>query len=414
MARVFGGVHLDRINPSKTIEASSKLTTQKAARDIATKVFEGLAEVSIQIIPVEVREVFYNEEDIDNDNSLSYKDIGCLRFRAFKGFEFPNDLAYPLYSNIKNYPVFGEMVHVIIVGKVAYWMTPINQKRDVNNNSSIGMTGAFPLKQGKDTIYNLTKGFQPTTKARPTRQVAGDIVFEGRTGQSIKLGMNKPYMVGKALVSQPIIKLRLSNANEDVDARYKPKEENISDDAASIYLTYDEEISLAPARLIYNDDNKMTPTVHTGKQIILDSDSIVFNTKLGKAHDIKMYSGADVSIVSKGDTKIVGKNVYIGDARKKATSIDSPKGGFAERAVLGAALVDLLFNMAITLEAAGFDLQAGTSIGNLGMPAPDPQAKMAGSRMAALFGPNGSFTKENLRDALLSNHVYISRNSPGE
>ena len=407
---IVGGVHQDKVNPAKTKSYdNNKLTSEKRVRDIATDILASLEKVSIQLLPVEVREVFYNERDIDADEDLSYKDIGAIRFRPFKGFKLPTDKAFPLNSNIKYYPVFGEMVHVILVGKEAFYYDPINIKREVNNNSAIGITADFPLHQTEDAIYNLSKGFSSSTRVRPTRHVAGDIVIDGRLGQSIKIGRNKGYYKSNELISDPVVKLRLANPNTDTSTRHEPKEENLIDDAASIYLTFSEEVKLSPARLVRNDNNRMTPTLHSGKQIILDSDGIVFNTKLGVNNDIKMYSGADVNIVSKGDTKIVGKNVYIGDAKKKGSDYTSG----AENAVLGEALVELLYKMSLVLEAAGLDLQSGNSIGNLGMPAPDPQSKMAGTKIQSLFS-GGDWTREKLRDALLSKHVYISRNSPGE
>ena len=113
-----------------------------------------------------------------------------------------------------------------------------------------------------------------------------------------------------------------------------------------------------------------------------------------------MYSGFNLNLVSQNDTNIVGKRVYVG-APEEAVGV--------QPAVLGDALVDLLFFMAQALEAAGIDLQSGTTIGNLGVPGVDSLKQKAGSAMSVLFGSGGKFDKENLKEALLSKHVYVSR-----
>ena len=81
-----------------------------------------------------------------------------------------------------------------------------------------------------------------------------------------------------------------------------------------------------------------------------------------------------------------------------------------KRQVLGDALVDLLFYMAQALQSAGTDLQSGTGISPLaGAPSIDPLKQKAGASMVALFGSGGKFSKQNLKEALLSKHVYVSK-----
>lgn len=410
-----GGIWTDLNEGRSELDLGNALVTEKAVRDITTDIVRQLASTSIQIIPGEVTEVIYNEEEVEKRPKLGYQDIGCIHVDTFDGFELPSEWVYPLDPNVKNYPVIGELVHIICIGSQAYYTAPLNVKRSVNNNSVIGITkssGMAPVRK-KDTITKAGKNFKPIS-GRPTRIIPGDIVFDGREGQSIKLGKNVSKIVdGEPTESMPVIKLRLTNDDPNIKKRFQPKAEEILDDAASLYLIKDEEITLTPARIIYNDET-VTPSSHKGKQVFIDSDKLIFNTKSGEGNNIGIYSGHQLNIVSKGDAKIIGKNVYIGDARKKGDTGENGEVGFAEHAVLGDALCELLYYMSLALESAGLSLQNSQGIGNFGLPAIHPAENAAGATVASLFSSSGRFNLQNLKDTLLSKNVYISRNGPRE
>ena len=124
-----GGIWTDLSDNKTELDLGSSLTTEKAVRDITTDIIRQLTATSIQIIPGEVTEVIYNEEDIEDRPELSAQDIGCIRVSTFEGFELPSDWVYPLDPNIKNYPIYGELVHVICIGNQAYYTIPLNIKR---------------------------------------------------------------------------------------------------------------------------------------------------------------------------------------------------------------------------------------------------------------------------------------------
>jgi len=412
-----GGIWTDLANNKNDLDLGDSLTTEKAVRDITTDIVRQLTSTSIQIIPGEVTQVIYNEEDIPDSSKLKVQDIGCIRVSTFEGFELPSEWVYPLDPNIKNYPIYGELVHVICIGNQAYYTMPLNLKRNVNNNVSIGITNTDGAKAnvGSDTVSLLTKNFKPIS-GRPTRVIPGDIVIDGREGQSIKLGKNQSVTSsdGELTESKPIIKIRLANDDKDMSNRFIPKEEDIIEDAASIYLLKDEEVKLTPSRLVYNDESKtITPTSHKGKQILIDSNKIIFNTKSGEGNNISIYSGNQLNIISKRNTIIIGKNVYIGDARRKKDGPgENDEKGFAEPAVLGEALCNLLYQMAVSLESAGINLRDSQGIGNFGLPAVHVMENAAGANISSFFGKDGLFDLQRLKEALLSQNVFISRSAP--
>tara|TARA_Y100001937_G_C7127640_1_gene335607 strand:- start:246 stop:1397 length:1152 start_codon:yes stop_codon:yes gene_type:complete len=380
---------MDKVNSQSPVEFSDDLVTEKRVRDISTEIFDKLKTASVQIIPAEVTGVIYNEKDVIK-NSVDDRHIGCVQVSCFPGFEVPGDWIFPLEGNIKKYPVFGELVAIICIGDTAYYFSPVNIRRAVNNNSVIGITNKDGKQLEKTSNFN---GFKPE-HGRPTRQIAGDIVIDGRDRQSIKLGKNDAPQKN----SGSVIKIRIANKDINSARANFPIIENIQDDAASIYMTEKEEVNLTPAKIV---NDIITPSKHSGKQIIIDSNKLVFNTKEGENNNIGVYAGHNLNLISKNDTNIVGKRVYLG-APEENVGI--------QPAVLGDALVDLLFYMAQALESAGTDLQSGTGISPLaGAPSIDPLKQKAGASMMALFGSTGKFSRENLKEALLSKHVYVSK-----
>ncbi len=391
----YGGIWIDKVNKLNPTEFSDDIITEKRARDIGLDLIDKARTASIQIITAEVKAGVYNEKDVAKIQGIDSRHIGCIQVQCFDGFDLPSDWVFPLEANIKKYPVYGEMVAIICFADQAFYFCPINFSRSLNHNSVVGVTniGSKNTKHEREDFQNKLKGFKPEP-GRPTRQIAGDIVIDGRDRQSIKLGKNENIQTN----SGPVIKLRIANSDEDDKKINEPKIENITQDAASFYMTEKEEINLTPAK---NVNENITPSKHVGKQILIDSDRLIFNTKDGNKNNINLYSGFNLNLVSQNDTNIVGKRVYVGSP-EEAVGV--------QPVVLGDALVDLLFYMAQALESAGTDLQSGTGISPLAAaPSVDPLKQKAGAAMSALFGSGGKFSKENLKEALLSKHVYVSK-----
>ena len=391
----YGGIWLDKVNKLNPVEFTEDLVTEKRVRDVSIDIFDKLKTASVQIIPAEVKGIIYNEKDVEATEGVDSRHIGCVKVDCFPGFELPSQWVYPIEGNIKKYPVVGEMVAVLCLGDQAFYFNPINLKRAVNNNAVIGATNTQGRKLVHDRgSHKINLSNFKAEPGRPTRQIAGDIVIDGRDRQSIKLGKNDEEKNG------PVIKLRISNTEQDPNNLkiYSPKEENIVLDAASIYMTENETVKLTPAR---NVNEFITPTSHSGKQILIDSDKLVFNTKLGDRNNIGIYSGHNLNLVSKNDSNIVGKRVFVGD---EAFAVG------VQPAVLGDALVDLLYYLATEVYKAGSLLSSAVSIGNLGAPAPSSNTQTAGSGLTAAFDPFlGKLSKSKLREAILSDNVFISK-----
>ena len=134
------------------------------------------------------------------------------------------DVVLPLMPNVTNIPVVGEHVVVVEYNGQHYYTSIINRRNSPNENSIPGTGGSYK----KNTKYG------DTFKRKDIRKVEvneGDIVYEGRFGNSIKLGSDPTN-------NSPVIKIR-AGQTLDNDTFGKPVKENIDEDSSSIYLISD-------------------------------------------------------------------------------------------------------------------------------------------------------------------------------
>jgi hypothetical protein len=161
------------------------------------------------------------------------------------------DVVLPLMPHITNIPLIGEHVVVTEYNRQHYYTSIINRKNSPNENSQPGASGIYE----KDTKYG------DTFERKDIRRVEvneGDIVYEGRFGNSIKLGSDPTN-------GSPVIKIRAGQTldTETRDIFQKPVKESIDNDASSIYL-----ISSGSIGETFEEEQI------TGKKILIKSDGI--------------------------------------------------------------------------------------------------------------------------------------------
>jgi hypothetical protein len=238
----------------------------------------------------------------------------------------PSDViqARALHANIKNIPIVGEIVFVCLAptpfqsgasnAKEYYYTMPISRQSSVHHN---GLPGANDLKdvvqdtKSKMSLASLgvttsvadnnstKKTIDPTFPERkdlfPIQPFSGDVIIEGRWGQSIRLGstvdLRRSYISppnwdkGKGITGNPIT--IISNGTNPNSENKKHNEfhiESPDDDDASIWLTSGQSVKFNPA-------SKYSPSItdkevdlfrkndYGGNQIILASDRLVLNAK---------------------------------------------------------------------------------------------------------------------------------------
>jgi hypothetical protein len=286
-------------------------------------------------------------------NVGEWNGIGSIYFETAKGNFKSKGFAKPYFGNIANYPLLEELVYVFNLPspdiqnnnykEVLYYITPINiwgsnhhngipnifSSTDIPDSQQRGyeQTELGATKEVPDTTVDITLGktFQEKSNIKPLKKYEGDFVLEGRLGNSIRFGStillnNKPitpWSTGSSS-GDPIMILR-NGQGDPGSVGFKPTTENINLDPSSIYLTSTQQIPVQVASsnyLSYKDNPPVSPTKYTGKQIIINSGRLVFNTTedhllLSSTKSINLNSLSTVNIDATG-LVIQTNNIYLG------------------------------------------------------------------------------------------------------
>ena len=284
--------------------------------------------------------------------------IGTIFIESAKNPNFSDQIplipAYPAFPNIKQYPLINELVPILYLtdtdvtsnttSVAAYYLPPINVWNSQVHNA-IPSSNILPESQQKDyqqveagsvrrvtdqsTEIALGSTFreQNVIDIHPLLPYEGDIIYEGRFGNSIRLGstvknasLANPWSFeGKN--GSPIFIIRNGQSDEITTESWVPVVENINDDKSSIYLTSTQQIPLFPASVIADSYIKSTPpkavATYSGEQILLNSGRLVFNAKkdsilLSAVNSIHLSSQTSVNVDGGKEIVLAAPTVYVG------------------------------------------------------------------------------------------------------
>jgi hypothetical protein len=224
-----------------------------------------------------------------------------------------DNFALPLFPNQKNFPLLEEIVYIIALPNTGigestsaiqyYYFQPINLWNSIHHNGYPPFTDStLPESQQKDyqqveggSVRKVTDGsteiklgntFKERLDVKSLLPYEGDIIYEGRWGNSIRFGStvlrpNTPNLwstVGED--GDPIIIIRNGQHNDGRDP-WVPQLENINKDQTSIYLTSNQKIPIEVSSKNYTSYKvkPQSPSEYQGKQAIINSDRLLFNTK---------------------------------------------------------------------------------------------------------------------------------------
>ena len=340
----------------------------------------------------EVLDVIHNDE---HPLFESYTDIGKIKARKVNSqFDVPiGDLLWikPMDSNIKELPVIGEFVVIATYMGEEYYTNKIGIFNSPNHNVLPGLTlstgpagdkaatandytihgaGGTPTSEEEsDFLYDQLESFDEDTDVRPLRQYAGDITIEGRFGNSIRFGSNHRKGIHSSNDSSdnyvsPNVKIQ---AGLQMDAPVKeqqfakPVDEDINEDGSCVWLTTDEKVTLEPgsSAATTHYENFAPPSEYKGKQIHLNSDRLIFNSKQEETIVFSkkdIYCNTQAEFIVDADEKIIlntpGPSLINSNGRmdlvtQDKTVIESPNiylgdDGADEPVVLGNKLLDIM------------------------------------------------------------------------
>lgn len=308
-------------------------------------------------------------------------------------------VAYPLQPGIKNYPLVNEVVYLVSQptqkinqrssAKALYYISVVNLWNHPHHNAipfSAGSSTAANSKNYQDTAAGSTNKLTDTSgdiklgnyfKERaniyPLQPFEGDIIHEGRWGNSIRIGSTAPNRNPWSTVGtqgDAITIIRNGQTDNPNKNGWDFTVEDINTDASSIYLTTTQKIPINVASNNYFSYSSDTPTKaneYAGKQVILNSGRLIFNTTqdhllLSSAKSISLSSITSVNIDASEMVIQTGK-IYLGS--KSAT----------EPLLLGDTTVELLKSIIDILKDLIIASQAAS---NSGGPIPSLNQKAPG------------------------------------
>jgi hypothetical protein len=333
-----------------------------------------------QFIPVRVKSIILNEEHPKFIELGEWNSLGAIEFEYVSnpsGQSNTLSVAYPLTPNIKNYPLINEIVFLITlpsagvgltwsatrsyyVNVVSLWNHPHHNAYPENSNvappsqvKDYTQTEAGSVRRVTDqsTEIYLGQTFFERSDIHPVLPFEGDVIQEGRWGNSIRFGstvmneQNNWSTVG--MDGDPIMILRNGQSPFSTDEGWIPVVENINEDLSSIYSTSTQKIPLnasSTSYVSYKSDPPINPKEYGDEsQIILNSGRLIFNTTqdhilLSSRKSINLNAISSVNIDTP-DTVIQSTNVYLGS--KDAT----------ESVLLGDTTVLLLKTLVQNLQA---------------------------------------------------------------
>ena len=220
--------------------------------------------------------------------------------------------ATPLFSNIKTYPLVNEVVFLLTApsgdyssntGNIKYYYlstlniwnnvhvnpTPNpfqNLKPDSQNKSIADVEAGSSNKSGEQDTNEFKPGnyFEEKSNIYPLYPFEGDIIYEGRWGQSIRFGSTFPNLNTWSTVGQagdPILIVRNGQNPELSGPAQSTTEEDINRDLSSIYFTSTQKIPIEVSSqndyLSYVNNKPVEPKEYSGAQVILNSGRLLFN-----------------------------------------------------------------------------------------------------------------------------------------
>jgi hypothetical protein len=299
--------------------------------------------------------------------------------------------ARPLVTNLKTYPLLREYV---IVGQYLskltpnsqtllreyYYSSPLSMFGSVNSNAflldrsqpPVGSKDYSEIEDGQEqtagseekVAISLGKEFSPSTVIKPVLPREGDVILEGRFGQSLRFGSPDGNII-------PSIYLRAGQAEPEEEMEYlKPMDENINLDGASIYMTIDEAIPLdfSSTALSAASASATIPDEFSGKQIILNSDTVVLNSRDGTLvgmakNGIGFSTEGDITLDATGTTTVASPVINLGFEAEEPVVL----GNQLEEILLG--ILDEIGKMVDAITA----MSVPTGTGPSGPPVNSPQ-----------------------------------------
>lgn len=348
------------------------------------------------LTPVRVIDIILDENHPEYVKYGNSNSIGAIKFTYIDRKTDTEDIqslpvAFPISSTIRTLPLKNEIVfitqgpsteasNVRSTDTLAYYTTIIsiwnhplhNQSPDLNNpNQELGYD--FPNKNN----------------VNPLQPFPGDVLVEGRLGQSIRLGgsiFSKNPFTDQNNNGDPFT--IISNGQKNVGNGTDHIVEDINEDDSSIYLTSNHSLPLREVRS-KNDSLKVKPSKvgdYKGKQLLLTADRLILNAK---EENIGIYSkgifhttSESIGLDAVTQLGLDAKKIHLGKEALKEL----------EPVIKGDALELLLYDLLTLITTIGTSMQSASSLSGgpvINMNVEGPTIIREAARLKSLINPGG-------------------------
>jgi len=307
----------------------------------------------------EVIECWLDEEDlplVGETDEPDWSKYGWIAARMSVSNSGIDDIVNirPLDTNIKEYPYPGE--HVIIASYYGqkYYTQKLNLNNSVNLNSFPGLSKVYDI--WTQEVYKDNLPMIGNFSIKELKAEEGDIIFNGRFGQSIRFGSNVKEIIDKnqnllpdtGIPQSPNVIIRAGQGVEESNAN-RPVNEEINLDGSSVWMTTDQKVDIkldnSHSTFIWADKGSEG---FGGNRITINSDGLIFNSK---KNNILMSSMGFIGLTANTEIGIEVPNdtgrVYLGDGMA-----DQPVLGGDQTMELFGLLVDYLIEFTNQLAPA--------------------------------------------------------------
>jgi len=255
-----------------------------------------------------VTDIVLNSEHPKFQEVGGYSGIGTIFFEQNDQIGKTLNKAKSFYPQMSSYPLINELVLLlklpnsnlgILPSQTSYYyLNMINLWNSPHHNAY--PNPLEPLSEGdkaieiklNSPINESQQTFLERENIAPLLPFVGDIINEGRWGNSIRLGSTSKTFSNTSYNNwsnvgengDPIIIIR-NGQPKGIQTGFIPISEDINNDSSSIYATSTQKIPIKVARekyISYGIDSKISPTAPAefeGNQVIINSGRLLFNSK---------------------------------------------------------------------------------------------------------------------------------------
>lgn len=323
-------------------------------------------ELELKMIPVRVTDIILDETHPKFPVYGEWNSIGTIEYEQAitpDQVSTTKNIARPLLSNLKNFPLKNEIVFLLALPgtdslenlsekPIYYYLTLISLWNHPHHNAYPNPLNQSSLPENQQKDYsqieignvrrvtdnsteidlnstNFSGGkFVEKINIHPLLPFTGDNILEGRFGNSIRLGstiksksiyQNNWSKSGKE--GDPIIIIRNGQPPNASDEGWLPISENINADLSSIYITSTQtipiEVSSKNYTSISSDQVPVYPGSYNKEQIVLNSGRLLFNSSvdsilLSSKKIISLSAVEDIGISTRKNITLTGDLIKLG------------------------------------------------------------------------------------------------------